>query len=959
MSGVGIGGDLPARLAEQAGIGLFRTDGRGEIVETNAVWDRLFGAGAAAFSGWGQSIAPADRDRVAQAWRQATTHGKPFEADFGLNSGAAVRLTLRPIADGGGLVEGFAGCVVDIGEARNGAADFRAVSDSMPHMIWLAAPDGSIEYFNGPWLRYTGCTVEDMRRSGVKHIVHPDEVAMTFERWNQALLEGRPYEIQYRLRNVSDGTYRWFLARATPMRDARGIIVRWVGTATDIDAQVRANANLRFVLDSSASLGASLDVEEICRRFADLAIKSVCDWCVITLLAADGSLQRAALAHRDPQLVDSVRQFSDRYPPRAQGRLETVVSRNVAILIPAIPEAELRAAARDDRYFDLLRSLNMQSAMMLPLATPDRVYGAITLIASESGKAFGQDDLDVAEMVARRAAAAIETAHRFDSEKRAAQRLRFLARASELIFETDDRQARLDELTRLLAAELADAATIVHVEDDGAIRTMSAAHADAEKATQARQLIGVRAFRPEAEARIADALSTLRPHLTDLRDEPSPYWEYLDPLIHVLGVQTSLTVPLHSRGEVLGAILLHRADGNAAYSEDDLLMLTDLARRLSIAMEHTRMLERERRIASALQQALLPQPDMLPKRRGLHFAAEYRPSSRESDVGGDWYDALTLEDGRIVVSVGDVTGRGLHAAGLMGKLRQAMGVAAAYESDPARILDAVDFQLRTRGSEALATAFIGIIDPQLREIRYAGAGHPPALLRRNGELIELRSQGLPLGLRDRDREQSQTASLDGAELLVLYTDGLTEATHDIGFGEERLRTIARSEAARYVSNAGTLLCDACLPAQAQDDTAVLVLSFGERPHWRFDAEDAQAAGDARRDFLDRLHALAGSAVDLSVAEIAFGELIGNVVRHAPGPIDVQLSVAGSAPVLHVIDRGKGFVRDPLLPPDPLSESGRGLYIVSTLVRALHAERIPGYGNHVWAELTQNGDAGGA
>jgi anti-sigma regulatory factor (Ser/Thr protein kinase) len=341
---------------------------------------------------------------------------------------------------------------------------------------------------------------------------------------------------------------------------------------------------------------------------------------------------------------------------------------------------------------------------------------------------------------------------------------------------------------------------------------------------------------------------------------------------------------------------------------------------------------------------------MLPLAPGMRFAAHYRPSTNEVDVGGDWYDALTLTDGSIMVSVGDVCGHGLHAAGLMGKLRQAIAMAAFYERDPARILDVIDFQLRSRRSKSIVTAFIGIIDPARRFMRYAGAGHPPALLRRNGRIVELRSSGLPLGLREGDPQESEQVELAESELLVLYTDGLTEATRDLLFGEQRLAFLVGSEAISFVRNPAEFLCDACLPPDAQDDTAVLTVTFGEPTSWSFDAENAEAAHEARTELATYLRERAPNNADINAAELVFGELVGNVVRHAPGPIEVQVEWTGPRPVLHVIDRGRGFLRDPSLPADPLSENGRGLYIVSQLTDTLRIERIAGYGNHVAAVL---------
>jgi anti-sigma regulatory factor (Ser/Thr protein kinase) len=158
-----------------------------------------------------------------------------------------------------------------------------------------------------------------------------------------------------------------------------------------------------------------------------------------------------------------------------------------------------------------------------------------------------------------------------------------------------------------------------------------------------------------------------------------------------------------------------------------------------------------------------------------------------------------------------------------------------------------------------------------------------------------------------------------------------------------------SEAISFVRNPAEFLCDACLPPDAQDDTAALTVQFGERTSWAFDAENAQAAHDARRELVRYLRSRAPDA-DVAAAELVFGELVGNVVRHAPGPIEVQVEWTGTQPVLHVIDRGRGFLRDPRLPQDVLSESGRGLFIVAQLTDGLRVERIAGYGNHVAAVL---------
>jgi anti-sigma regulatory factor (Ser/Thr protein kinase) len=141
-----------------------------------------------------------------------------------------------------------------------------------------------------------------------------------------------------------------------------------------------------------------------------------------------------------------------------------------------------------------------------------------------------------------------------------------------------------------------------------------------------------------------------------------------------------------------------------------------------------------------------------------------------------------------------------------------------------------------------------------------------------------------------------------------------------------------------------------LPAAASDDVAVLTISFENTMRWSFDAENAKAAQDARGEFVAYLRKHAGDAEEIETAELVFGELVGNVVRHAPGAIDIDVEWVDGSPKLHVLDRGPAFHIPSHLPRDPLSEDGRGLYIVRELSKSMRVEHVPGYGNHVCVEL---------
>lgn len=163
------------------------------------------------------------------------------------------RLTTKtPYRDDAGRVIGVIGISRDITERKEAEAALvaseqrlRFLSESIPHMIWSARPDGYIDYFNQRCLDYTGAKHGQMAGWDWLPLVHPDDRAATIERWAAALRDGSEYKIDYRLRHGQTGQWRWHRGHAMPMRDAEGRILRWYGTCTDIDAQKRVEEELR------------------------------------------------------------------------------------------------------------------------------------------------------------------------------------------------------------------------------------------------------------------------------------------------------------------------------------------------------------------------------------------------------------------------------------------------------------------------------------------------------------------------------------------------------------------------------------------------------------------------------------------------------------------------------------------------------------------------------------------
>ena len=378
-----------------------------------------------------------------------------------------------------------------------------------------------------------------------------------------------------------------------------------------------------------------------------------------------------------------------------------------------------------------------------------------------------------------------------------------------------------------------------------------------------------------------------------------------------------------------------------------------------------RELEREHRASAAFQKAALP--SKMPIVPGMQFRAIYRAAKAEALVGGDWYDAFRLDDGRIVLSIGDVMGTGLLAAVTMGAVRQAIRGAAQILAEPIEILDAADRALRSEQPDRIVTAFVGILDPITHSFTYGSAGHPPPLLRSAaGEITALGGSGLPLGLRSMQMyapETPRSMILNNSSLLLLYTDGLIEATHDIEVGEKRVRQALQSAEVWNAENPAAAISDLVLE-EVLDDVAILTIRIESvstsvtRPgglqerdaRWTFAVQDRTAATEARQSVALVLREYGATEADTRTSELIFSELLGNVVRYGSEYVEFALDVSGDAPVLHALDRGPGFTYSAHLPMNPLSDSGRGLFIVRSLTHALNVTRRNDGGSHVRAVL---------
>jgi PAS domain S-box-containing protein len=322
---------------------------------------------------------------------------------------------------------------------------YRQLADAMPQIVWTSEADGGATYFNQRWFQYTGMTPDETGPHSWQLVVHPDDLPDAIARREQSFASSEPYEVEYRFR-AADGTYRWHLGRAVPMRDAAGRIEFWIGTATDIHDRKVVEDQRTFIVAAGDALAHSLDYRETLSRVSELAVGDVADWCTVHVVDEDGSISEVAVAHSDPTRMTFIRELQERYPPRrdATTGVAAVIRTGEAELVPVLTREILEASAVDELHLDLLQELDVRSLVCVPLRSRDRVLGAITLVSSESGRRYDGGDLLLAEELARRATMAIENARLFRQAEERAQAARVLATIGDGVFLLDrDERIRL------------------------------------------------------------------------------------------------------------------------------------------------------------------------------------------------------------------------------------------------------------------------------------------------------------------------------------------------------------------------------------------------------------------------------------------------------------------------------------------------------------------------------------
>jgi serine phosphatase RsbU (regulator of sigma subunit)/anti-sigma regulatory factor (Ser/Thr protein kinase) len=403
----------------------------------------------------------------------------------------------------------------------------------------------------------------------------------------------------------------------------------------------------------------------------------------------------------------------------------------------------------------------------------------------------------------------------------------------------------------------------------------------------------------------------------------------LDPLFRSTAVRALLAVPLAVDGRVIGVVQIGTCR-ERRFSDDDQRLLQLAADRISQAIERTRLNERAHQVAETLQRALLP--DRLPEMPGVALAARYLAGGPGTDVGGDWYDVVRLTDGRVMAVMGDVVGRGIPAAALMGQLRNAFRVYAQEHDEPAEILNRMNVLLHQVGPGQMATAVAMVFEPASGSLCFAAAGHPPPVVLRPGggaSFLEA-PPAVPLGVLPYGRYRVYEGVLEPGAGVLLYTDGLVESRGlPLTLGLEQLRASVGCGPADAEALCDHVLATLLPNGAPGDDVALLALWSapvgGPQLHLEPRADPDELAGV--RHTLERwLEAANVDERDRDRITLATNEACMNAIEHAGATEAFEVHAALGEREVDVTVRDRGRWRAP-----SGSAGGRGLDMMRKLM----------------------------
>jgi PAS domain S-box-containing protein len=654
----------------------------------------------------------------------------------------------------------------------------------------------------------------------------------------EALSNNGAWEGTFEVRR-EDGSMLSVHAVDSPLYDSNGELAGVVSLAIDATRE-RVE---RFLVECSAVLGSSLDYANNLKALAELAVPFLGDICFIDV-SDDTGLHRMAAAHADPDKQALVDELGRRYPPDPQGPHPAVeaLRTGATFFLDDVTDDVVRALTRDDDHYRIVCELGFRSFMCVPLIARGRTLGAVTVISCSADRRFGADDVEVMSEVARRAAVALDNSRLYDDQQRAradaessADRLRELQTLATAL----SRAVTVGEVTKVMRAiampQLGSLNRDLWLVNESSGTLDLVQDFDLRGLENEDAAIALDSLLPAAEV-----VRTRAPVLVSSSEECDDRFPDLE-----RGAdegEAFAALPLIAEERTLGVFVLG-FDGEHVFDEDEIRFLTAVAEQCAQALARAVLYdrarqerdraERDRRRIQALNRALQTSllPPALPSIPGVELGARYQPALAGLEVGGDFYDVFDT-GGDWAIVIGDVCGKGPEAAAVTAVARWTIRSVAMDIRQPTQVLRKVNEALvHQQLDDRFCTIAYARIVPTSLGIRVSvcRGGHlAPLIVRADGGEIEpLGTAGSLIGILPEVRLFEETTQLHTDDVLIFYTDGVTEARRGREqFGEERLHEALRGcrgqSAAQIADSIETAVLEFSGP-EPSDDIAILVL----------------------------------------------------------------------------------------------------------------------------------------
>ena len=561
-----------------------------------------------------------------------------------------------------------------------------------------------------------------------------------------------------------------------------------------LEIEQRHRERMEFLAKINDVLANSLDAAEIIQRVTQSVIPDQAQWCSI-VVSIDRRRDRPwiTVAHSDPDKIKWAEQIQREHPydPDANFGAASVIRSGVREVITEVDPVVLTMPGGD-----VLRELGLRSVVTVPIVGALGILGSLQLIRGNDQPPFSEADVELAQELAARVGASLNSAVLFERQTRGRAALEILQQVS----------------GRIAAAATSD--KIIH-----AVLTYGSAGIRSDSGA-------LFLLNDDGEPQLQEANGT---ESDELRTEQRRVAEQAVDASTVLQIDTAggvaLGVPLRIMNRVTGA-LVFTFEELREFAPEELSMLVTLGSRCAGALERASLYERDRDIALTFQRRLMPAVPKTPD--WIDLAANYRPASGLA-IGGDWYQVLEGGDGRVAAVVGDAVGHGLVAAAAMGQLRASIATAVANDAEPDRMIAAVDL-FALQGADTLGASVAYVLFQPDGQATYASAGHVPVLLVPRdgpGELLEGGRRPL-LGFRvadEPDQPVAATFPFEPGDLVVMFTDGLVERRGEsIDVGLQRLLVAVEDSRHSTPQEIGDLLVERLTDGyDPDDDIALLVI----------------------------------------------------------------------------------------------------------------------------------------